>query len=157
AASGVAFDVSGNARGAMGVDVAWFRNNASMGIAVGNFANEMTALYVANDDGLLFTDEAVSNGLGPATRLELKFGLFFFDCDLDGRLDLFTANGHLEEDIHRVQVTQFYAQPPHFFWNCGADKRIEVAQVPKAKCGEDLLKRVVGRGSACADIDGDGD
>ncbi len=44
---GVAYDMNGNARGAMGIDVARFRNNDSLGIAIGNFANEMTALYVA--------------------------------------------------------------------------------------------------------------
>jgi hypothetical protein len=154
---GVAYDTNGLARGAMGIDVAWFRNNNDLGIAIGNFSNEPTALYVSRGSRLQFRDDAVSNGLGPATRLELKFGLFFFDADLDGRLDIYTANGHLEEDIHRVQVTQFYAQQPHFFWNCGADKRIEFAQVPKEKCGEEMLKPMVGRGSACADIDGDGD
>jgi hypothetical protein len=154
---GVAYDTNGLARGAMGIDVAWFRNDNSLGIAIGNFSNEPTALYVSRGNKLQFRDDAVSNGLGPATRLELKFGLFFFDADLDGRLDMYTANGHLEEDIHRVQATQFYAQQAHFFWNCGADKRIEFAQVPKEKCGEELLRPMVGRGSACADIDGDGD
>jgi hypothetical protein len=154
---GVAYDTNGLARGAMGVDVAWFRNDPSQGIAIGNFSNEPTALYVSRGNKLQFRDDAVSNGLGPASRLELKFGLFFFDADLDGRLDLFTANGHLEEDIQRVQATQTYAQQPHFFWNCGADKRIEFAQVPKEKCGADLLVPMVGRGAARADIDGDGD
>jgi hypothetical protein len=83
----------------------------------------MTALYVSSGRDLHFRDDAVSNGLGPATRIELKFGLFFWDADLDGRLDLFGANGHLEEDIHRVQATQHYAQSPHFFWNCGRNLR----------------------------------
>lgn len=155
--SGVAYDTNGLTRGAMGIDIAWFRNNSDMGIAIGNFSNEPTALYVSQGKKLQFRDDAVSNGLGPATRLELKFGLFFFDADLDGRLDLFTANGHLEEDIQRVQATQTYAQQPHFFWNCGPDKKTEFVQVPKDKCGEDLLRPMVGRGSACADIDGDGD
>jgi hypothetical protein len=155
--SGVAYDTNGLARGAMGIDVAWFRNNNEVGIAIGNFSNEPTALYVSQGKRLQFRDDAVSNGLGPATRLELKFGLFFFDADLDGRLDLFTANGHLEEDINRVQVTQFYAQPPHFFWNGGAQEKVEFVQVPKDKCGEELMKPMVGRGAAYADIDGDGD
>ena len=106
ALSGVAFDRNGNARGAMGIDSAQFRNDAGLGIAIGNFANEMTALYVARERNLQFYDEAVANGLGPATRLQLSFGLFFFDYDLDGRLDLFQANGHLEQDIQKVQASQ---------------------------------------------------
>ena len=41
----------------------------------------------------------------------LKFGIFFFDYDLDGRLDVLTANGHLEEEISKIQQSQTYAQP----------------------------------------------
>jgi hypothetical protein len=141
----------------MGIDSSQFRNDSGLGIAVGNFANEMTALYVARKRDLQFYDEAVANGLGPATRLELTFGLFFFDADLDGRLDLFAANGHLEEDINRVQATQHYAQPPHLFWNCGPEHSTEFVSVPREKCGEELLRPMVGRGAAYADIDGDGD
>jgi hypothetical protein len=155
--AGVAYDINGNARGAMGIDVAHFRNSPEIGIALGNFSNEMTALYVGSGDDVHFRDDAVSNGLGPATRLELKFGLFFFDADLDGRLDLFGANGHLEEDIHRVQATQHYAQSPHFFWNCGPQERTEFVPVAREQCGDELLAPMVGRGAAYADIDGDGD
>jgi enediyne biosynthesis protein E4 len=157
AVAGVAFDTAGNARGAMGNDVARFRNNDALGLAIGNFANEMTALYVAYQHSMRFVDEAVATGLGPNTRQELTFGLFFFDYDLDGRLDLFAANGHLEEEINRVQPSQYYEQPPQLFWNCGAAQRTEFAPVPASHCGEDFLHPVVGRGAAYADIDNDGD
>ena len=155
--SGIAFDNSGIARGAMGIDSARFRNDDNIGIAVGNFSNEMTALYVARDSGLQFRDDAVSNGLGPVTRLELTFGLFFFDADLDGRLDVFAANGHLEEDINKVQSKQFYEQPPQLLWNCGPEQADEFLSMPAEKTGEDFARPMVGRGAAFADIDGDGD
>lgn len=157
ALSGVAFDMNGNARGAMGIDAARFRDNDAIGIAIGNFSNEMTALYVSHGDQMQFMDEAISTGLGPNTRLELTFGVFYFDYDLDGRLDLFAANGHLEEDINRVQPSQHYAQPPQLFWNCGHEQDTEFLPVPVDKCGSELLQPMVGRGSAYADIDGDGD
>jgi hypothetical protein len=86
----------------------------------------------------------------------LKFGLFFFDYDLDGRLDVLTANGHLEPEINRVQPTQQYRQPAQLFWNRG-NKGLGFLPVPLEKCGRDLLQPIVGRGSAFADIDGDGD
>lgn len=155
--TGVAFDSQGNARGAMGIDANWFRNDRCLGVAIGNFANEMTALYVAEQDPLRFFDAATATGIGPPTRLSLTFGVFFFDFDLDSRLDLLSANGHLEEDINKVQPTQFYAQPPKLFWNCGPSQSTEFVPVPPEKCGEDLSRRIVGRGSAFADIDGDGD
>jgi hypothetical protein len=155
--AGVAFDNDGNARGAMGIDCARFRNSAHIGIAIGNFSNEMSALYVAHGPDLQFVDEAVATGFGPQTRLELKFATMFVDLDLDGRLDLIGANGHLEDEINRVIPSQFYEQPPHIFWNAGPEQSTEFVPLPVEKCGADYVKRMVGRGGAFADIDGDGD
>ena len=157
AQSGVAFDPYGLARGAMGIDSARFRNDNALGIAIGNFANEPNALYVAQNDSLLFADEAITEGIGPASRQLLKFGLFFFDYDLDGRLDVLTANGHIEEEISKIQKTQSYRQPAQLFWNRSSSKGPSFIPVPPEKAGDDLFKPIVGRGSAYADIDGDGD
>jgi hypothetical protein len=157
ARSGIAFDIYGQTRGAMGIDVARFRNDSALGIAIGNFANEPNALYVSQQDAVIFADEAITEGVGPASRLLLKFGLFFFDYDLDGRLDVLTANGHLEEEINKIQRSQQYRQPAQLFWNRGASAGMSFVPVPSSKCGEDLFKPIVGRGSAFADIDGDGD
>jgi enediyne biosynthesis protein E4 len=157
AATGVAFDMNGNARGAMGIDVARLREGKALGIAIGNFANEMTALYVSYGNDMQFMDEAIPTGLGPSTRTSLTFGLFYFDYDLDGRLDLLTANGHLEEDINRVQASQHYEQPPHLFWNAGPQADTEYLRVTEKEAGPNLFKPLVGRGASYADIDGDGD
>ncbi|MCA9135666.1 MAG: CRTAC1 family protein [Planctomycetales bacterium] len=157
ALSGIAFDSSGNARGAMGIDVASFRGRKAMAVAIGNFSNEMTALYVTKAGQMQFYDEAISTGLGPSTRLLLTFGLFYLDYDLDGRSDLFCSNGHLEEDINRVQPSQHYEQPPQLFWNAGPEHGTEFLAVDQQHVGPDLLKPIAGRGAAYADIDGDGD
>ena len=157
AAAGVAFDNYGNTRGAMGIDAARFRNDDAIGLAIGNFANEMTALYVAQHSPTNFADEAITEGIGPASRLLLKFGIFFFDYDLDGWLDLLTANGHLEEEISKIQASQSYAQPAQLFWNAAAAGHVGFLVVPPEKAGRDLFQPIVGRGSAFADIDGDGD
>jgi enediyne biosynthesis protein E4 len=108
ALTGIAFDSNGHTRGAMGIDSGRFRNDDALGLVIGNFANEMTALYVSQRTlspaaPPLFLDEAIAEGIGPASRLLLKFGIFFFDYDLDGRLDVLSANGHLEEEINKVQ------------------------------------------------------
>jgi len=154
---GVAFDTAGQARGAMGIDAACFRNDQSLGLVIGNFANEMTALYVTQGDAGVFSDEAIATGLGPATRLELTFGVFFFDYDLDGRLDILAANGHLEDDINRIQESQHYEQPPQLFWNAGPEELTEFPAVPADKTGPEFHRRMVGRGATFADIDDDGD
>ncbi len=129
----------------------------TLAIGIGNFSNEMTAFYCAHEDPLQFVDTAIANGLGPATRLELTFGLFFLDYDLDGRLDLVCANGHLEEEINKIQSSQQYAQPPQLFWNCGRESGTEFVPVTAEQVGPDFHKRMVGRGGSYADIDGDGD
>ncbi len=153
---GVAFDRDGKATGAMGVDAAYFRNDPELGFAIGNFANEMTSLYVTQGSGPPLTDEAIIEGIGPASRRALTFGLFFFDYDLDGRLDFLQANGHLEVDINQVQSSQNYRQLPQLFWNCGDQCRTSFQLQPEGTNG-DLSTPLVGRGAAYADIDGDGD
>lgn len=159
-AAGVAYDNKGQARGAMGIDTAHFRNSDAVGITIGNFANEMTAMYVCQTPGLpmpVFRDEAVSNGIGPITRSELTFGVMFVDVDLDGRLDLIASNGHLEADIQKVQASQRYAQPAQLLWNCGVDYDNEFMVAGIDKVGADFLQPIVGRGACRGDIDGDGD
>jgi hypothetical protein len=156
--SGVAFDQSGSPRGGMGADWAAFLNDERLGLAIGNFANEMTALYVCDQPKhLQFSDLAGPYGLGAPTAPPLKFGLFFFDYDLDGRLDLMSANGHLEPEISKVQASESYEQPVQLFWNTGKAGRNLFVQVKPENAGPDLFKPVVGRGTAYADIDGDGD
>ncbi len=154
--SGVGFDNNGQATGAMGIDAGYYRNDQSLAVAIGNFANEMTSLFVSQDDPMLFSDEAAGEGVGSPSRLRLSFGLLFFDYDLDGRLDLLQANGHLEEHISQVQASQTYRQPAQLFWNAGVEGPSCFLEVPAETLG-DLSQPIVGRGAAYADIDGDGD
>ena len=156
--AGVADDRSGKPTGAMGTDAAFFRNNEHLGVVIGNFANEPTSLYVDESGEMLFNDVATSSGLGPTTRKELTFGICFFDYDLDGRLDLVGSNGHLEEDINKVQRSQHYEQPPQLFWNTGLRRGgPEFVKAPAEFVGSDFANPIVGRGAAFGDLDGDGD
>jgi enediyne biosynthesis protein E4 len=160
--AGVAFDQSGSARGAMGIDWADFKNDDSVGLAIGNFANEMMALYVSDEPPgskgrLQFADLANTYGLGAPTQPPLKFGLFFLDYDRDGRLDLLSANGHLENDIAKVQRGQTYAQSAQLFWNSGRPGPGMYVLVDATAAGPELFKPMVGRGSAYVDFDCDGD
>jgi hypothetical protein len=151
---GVAYDRKGKATGGMGIDAAHYRNDQDIGIVIGNFANEMSSLFVTADGKPPFADEAVTEGLGPASRLALTFGVLFLDYDLDGRLDLLQANGHLEHEINRVQASQHYAQPAQLFWNCGNQCPAHFLSVEDPG---DLSQPMVGRAAAYADIDDDGD
>jgi len=150
--AGVAFGESGAARAGMGVDAADYDGSGRQSLVIGNFTSESMALY-HNDGGGLFTDEARASGIGKMSEQSLTFATFFFDYDLDGLLDIFAVNGHVSDDIQKVQPRVRYAQPPHLFRNLGRKKFEEVT----ARVGRALGRAVVGRGAAYGDYDNDGD
>ncbi|MCD8535343.1 MAG: ASPIC/UnbV domain-containing protein [Verrucomicrobia bacterium] len=134
--------------------MAHFRNNDDVGVVIGNFANEMTSLYVSQGKGMIYADESIAQGIGPTSRISLKFGIFFWDYDLDGWQDILCVNGHLDEDIVKVQKSQSYRQSALLYWNNGGDGYV---MVDAERSPGDLMKPIVGRGSAYGDFDGDGD
>ncbi len=152
----IALDSFGGIRGAMGIDTARFDDSA-MGVAIGNFANEMTALYVSRRDPMMFADEAIGLGIGNASRHALTFGVCFFDYDLDGHLDLLTSNGHIEPEIAKAFPDQRYRQSAQLFWNRRGAKLEGFELAPAVGSATNLFTPIVGRGSAFADIDADGD
>ena len=158
AIKGLAYSSFGGVRGAMGIDSSRVQDDDNLAVAIGNFANEMTALYVTQRDPFVFTDEAINQGIGPASKEMLTFGVFFFDYDLDGWLDLLTANGHIEPQISTIHPNQQYRQSAQLFWNArGTGRANSFIPVPREKCGPDLFTPIAGRGSAFGDIDGDAD
>jgi len=150
--AGVAFNEAGVARAGMGVDAADYDGSGRQGLLIGNFSNEMMALY-SNEGTGLFIDDAPTSTVGKASLLTLTFACFFFDVDLDGLLDIFAANGHVSDDISTVQPKVTYAQRPHLFRNLGAKKFEAIS----ARLGPAFQQAVVGRGAAYADVDNDGD
>lgn len=151
--SGVAY-AEGRARGAMGIDGAYYRPNR-FAVLLANFADEPnTFLRLDNPRQILFSDAAMAEGIAGPSRSLLKFGAFFFDYDLDGREDLLTCNGHLEPEIMRVRAGQTYPQPVQLFWNSG--RKAAFVPVRENEAGPDLFIPLVGRGCAFADIDGNG-
>jgi enediyne biosynthesis protein E4 len=149
--AGVAFGEDGVARGAMGVDAADYDGSGRPHLLVGNFTNQMLGLY-RNEGNGLFVDEAPSSTVGRASLLSLTFGAFFFDYDLDGKVDIFAANGHIDEEIGRVQPKVSYRQVPLLFRNAGGGK----FETATAALG-DMSRPMLARGAAYADYDRDGD
>ena len=150
--AGVAFSETGIARAGMGVDAADYDGSGRPSLMIGHFSNEMIALY-HNEGNSLFIDEAPRSTIGRSSLLTLAFGCFFFDYDLDGQLDIFVTNGHVADDVERVQSRVTYAQPPHLFRNHGNGNFEEFTPAP----GGALASPVVGRGTAYGDLDNDGD
>jgi len=135
----------------MGVDAGDFDNSGKTGIIITNFDNEMIGLYRASAKG--YDDIAVETGLGSASKNTLGFGCVFYDVDLDGRLDIAVANGHIDETVRNIRGNVGYAQAPQLFQNLGGGKFRDVA----SEIGDDFDRPKVGRGLAVGDFDRDGD
>jgi enediyne biosynthesis protein E4 len=150
--AGIAFSEDGVARAGMGIDAADYDRSGRPSIMVSNFSNQMMALY-HNEGNALFVDEAPRSEVGRKSLLTLGFACFFFDYDLDGWQDIFVNNGHIENEIEKIQKRVKYAQPAHLFHNEGKGKFSDATP----KVGAAFAVPRVGRGAAYADIDNDAD
>ena len=150
--AGIAFDERGRARAGMGIDVGDVDNDGQASIVIGHFSNEMVGLYRHIGNGL-FADRAAVSRVGRPSLLTLTFGLFLFDADLDGWLDLFLANGHIADDVERVQDGIGYRQRAQLFLN----RQNGTFEEATAHAGPAFQEPIIARGAAYADYDRDGD
>jgi hypothetical protein len=137
----------------MGIDVASLNNDGLYTVSIGNFSGEPVSMYTQIGKELFFVDQAGKMRVGPATELALKFAILFCDYDLDGRADLLALNGHIEPTIASVRKDTTYEEAPQLFWNRGDGMFAEVSKA----CGKVFEEKLVGRGAAAGDLDGDGD
>jgi hypothetical protein len=150
--SGTALSAEGLAQAGMGVDWGDYDNDGDLDIVVTNFELENNCLY-RNDGHDTFSEVSFPAGIGAPSLRYLGFGAGFFDYDNDGLWDLFVANGHVHDNIARVDRASSYAQPPQLFRNVGNGRFTEVT----ARAGPVFAGRYVGRGVAFGDYDKDGD
>lgn len=147
--SGTAYDRSGNAEAGMGVDLADLDGDGLQDLVVTNFALETNAFYRAAGGGV-FIDRRFPSGLAQPSLHRLAFGINALDADLDGDLDLFVANGHIQPEAARIGEVGAYEQPNQLFENLGDGRFRE-----RLDAGLDPVR--TSRGSAVADLDLDGD
>jgi hypothetical protein len=132
----------------MGVDAGDVDGDGLPDIVVANYETE-TNEYYRNLGSGVFDDLSKASGFGPPTLPYVKFGLNLLDVENDGDLDALVTNGHISERP-RVQGTT-YPEPLQLLVNGGGGRFRE------QPCGPAFDARYVGRGSAVADYDNDGD
>jgi len=150
--AGVGYNADGLPEGAMGVDFGDYNHDGWLDIFITNSSSETNTLYQNNGDGT-FTDVTEEAGLGKSSYFLLSFGTKFFDYDNDGDLDLFIANGHLQDLIELVDDNMTYAQPDQLYQNNGNGRYTEISP----SLGGYFAESYVGRGVAFGDYDNDGD
>jgi enediyne biosynthesis protein E4 len=150
-AAGVAVNGDGRAQAGMGADAGDYDGDLRVDLVLTTFAHDRYTLY-RGLDGRLFED-ATAAGIAAPTFVRMGWGTAFVDADLDGRLDLFFANGHIFSDVDKFpRLGETYRQKNQLFLNVGGRFR-DVSE----RAGLGLQRAAVGRGLAVGDLDNDGD
>ncbi len=151
-AAGVALNGEARAQAGMGADAGDYDGDSRIDFVLTAFAHDRNTLY-HNIDGRQFEDVSESAGLAAPTFGPMGWGTAFLDADLDGKLDLFFANGHIFADIDNYpQLGETYRQKNQLLLNLGARFRDA-----SARAGGGLQVAKVSRGLAIGDLDDDGD
>ncbi len=145
--AGVAANAAGGFQAGMGVACGDPDGDGLIDLAVTNFYGESTTFFHNLGQGL-FVDHTALIGLAAPSRYVLGFGAAFLDADNDGRLDLMTANGHVN-DLRPHFPFPMTAQ----LYRGGPDGRLTDVT---AHAGPPFQQLHVGRGLAVGDLDNDG-
>lgn len=149
--SGTAVNVNGIVEAGMGVSAADFDNDGDEDLFLTHLARETNTLYL-NDGDASFRDETARFGLAGASVLFTGFGFQWKDFDLDGRLDLFIANGAVTA-VQEQRGSPYPFLQDNLFYR-GIEEGFDVAKRIQVWGDQAPL---VGRGLATGDIDNDGD
>lgn len=147
--AGVALSEEGRAYSGMGANLGDFDNDGYLDIVITNFQDQTNSLYHNAQSGF-FNEVSFAKGVGEKSLRYLAWGTDFVDFNNDGWLDLFVANGHLDDNIADIDPIGTYAQPNQLFLNNGGvnfEASIDTA----------IKIQKVSRGAAFGDIDNDGD
>ena len=147
--AGVALSEEGRAYSGMGANLGDFDNDGYLDIVITNFQDQTNSLYHNAQSGF-FTEMSFAKGIGERSLPYLAWGVDFIDVNNDGWLDLFIANGHLDDNIAEIDPIGTYAQPNQLFLN---NRGIRFSENPDAA----IAQKKVSRGAAFGDIDNDGD
>ena len=147
--AGVALSEEGRAYSGMGANLGDFDNDGYLDIVITNFQDQTNSLYHNAQNGF-FNEVSFAKGIGERSLRYLAWGVDFVDFNNDGWLDLFVANGHLDDNVAEIDPIGTYAQPNQLFLSNGGINFVESVDVA-------IANRKVSRGTAFGDIDSDGD
>jgi len=145
--AGVASNAEGGYHAGMGVAWGDVDGDGKPDLGVTNGYNESTRLY-KNLGGGMFADQTSALGVTAPTRFLVGFGVAFLDYDADGRLDMISANGNLND----ARPYQPFPIPVHLMAGGPGGRMTDVSSA----AGPPWSVPRMGRGLAIGDLDNDG-
>lgn len=143
---GVATDRDGKAQACMGIAAGDADGDGLLDLFVTNFYNQSNTLYYRRGEDW-FDDWTIPAGLRNDSFAMLGFGTQFIDSELDGKLDLVLANGHVDDYSYKGFP---FKMPAQFYRNRGRGRFHQVA------AGPFFRQHRLGRGLARLDWNRDG-
>jgi enediyne biosynthesis protein E4 len=149
--AGVAYSMDAKPKAGMGLTIGDVQNDGGQVLLVTNLTREGVTVFRGDPKGQ-FEDATAQLGLLQPTFGYTGFGTQWFDCDNDGFLDLFIANGAVTLLGGVQSKNSPYAQRKQLFHNQGGKRFQETSQL----AGPAFQIAEVSRGAAFGDIDNDG-
>ena len=153
--TGTGYDGNGFPGSGMGSAFGDYDNDGYLDLVVSN-ASSLPVILYQNESATFFTDISFTTGIGAVTLPYFKWAVEFFDYDNDGLLDLFVANGHLQENIALFSDST-YPQSDLLFRNTRRQDSTYHFTDASTEAGLTQLPKMVSRGAAFGDYDNDGD
>jgi len=150
--AGVAFDLSGNANGSMGVEAGDYDNDGQIDLLITNYTGQTPVLYRNLGEGI-FEDVSRVTRVGRTVLTQTNWGVGLVDFDNDRDLDVFFANGHFLKNIASIDDRATYLAANTILLNDGRGLFSDVSK----SSGPGLEVLQSSRGAGFEDMDHDGD
>ncbi len=148
--SGAAASESGYYQAGMGVDAEDVNGDGLPELLVTHFHEDYDTLY-RNLDGRNFQDVSSWAGIAKDSLPDVGWGCALADLDSDGWPDIFTVNGHVDDNLIQLAMNAPQAEPAKVWRNQG-DGRFRLVRDP----GPFFATGHVARGAAFGDLNNDG-
>jgi hypothetical protein len=144
--SGAALNADGGPLSGMGVVFQDYDNDGLPDVIVTTLPRQTYAVF-HNDGHGSFSDRGLQTGITMLSGVTAGWGVGLEDFDNDGQKDLFVAQGHVLDNVEKIDPSLHYLEPPLLAMNRGG--RFESSDP-----GTHAV--VAGRGAAFGDLNNDG-
>jgi enediyne biosynthesis protein E4 len=144
--AGAALNVDGGPLSGMGVVFQDYDNDGRPDVIVTTLPRQTYAVF-HNDGNGSFSDQGLQTGVRMLSGVTSGWGVGLEDFDNDGQKDLFVIQGHVLDNVEKIDPSLHYLEPPLLALNHNG--RFE-----RSDAGSDTP--ISGRGAASGDLNNDG-